>query len=148
MKKAALTLNQITGGKGEREVVRLINCPNCLKKLLCLPKNYPLYDLQCSGCSFRTQVKSVNRKPSNQILGAGWTVIEKVLKSGFIVPPLIVNFCWLEKSKKRQEIRFYPFIPKTTLKKYQLSKKAVRADYKMFRYTQLKSLPHFVLFRK
>jgi 4-hydroxy-3-methylbut-2-en-1-yl diphosphate synthase IspG/GcpE len=28
---------------GEREVVELVSCPNCGKKLVELPPNYPLY---------------------------------------------------------------------------------------------------------
>lgn len=74
--------------------------------------------------------------------------MEKVLKSGYITPPLIVNFKWKEKDKERQEIRFYPFVPKVNLKKYQLSPTARRANYKMFRYVGLNELPFFVVFKK
>lgn len=136
------------GHKGEKAVIKLVRCPNCGKKLMQLPTNYPLYDLQCSGCSFRAQVKTNNSKPKKIIFGAGWDIIEKVLKSGFMIPPLIVNFKWAEKGKKYQEIRFYPFIPKSNLKKRQLSSTARRANYKMFNYVGLDKLPHFVLYPK
>ena len=72
-------------------------------------------------------------------------VIDKVLKAGFMIPPLIVNFKWKEKGKKHQKILFYPFIPKANLKKYKLSPKAKMANYKMFNYVGLNKLPHFEL---
>lgn len=136
------------GNKGEKEVIALIRCPNCDKYLMTLPPNYPLYDIQCTGCAFRAQIKTNRHKPKPKVLGAGWTIIEKVLKSGFTVPPLIVNFKWKERGIRKREIRFYPFIPKSTLEHYQLSKKARRPEYKMFRYTKLDELPHFVLYPK
>lgn len=71
--------------------------------------------------------------------------MEKVMKAGVRIPPLIANFRWLEKGIEKQEIRFYPFIPKANLKKYQLSPTARRANYRMFRYVGLDILPHFVL---
>ncbi|MEX2007571.1 MAG: DpnI domain-containing protein [Candidatus Levyibacteriota bacterium] len=135
--------NRLTGIKGEEEVVGLIKCPNCGKSLMLLPPGYPLYDVQCTGCIFRAQVKTVNSKPKSEILGAGWEIMEKVLKSGYTIPPLIANFHWSEKEETRHEIRFYPFIPKISLKKYQLSPSAHRANYKMFRYTDLSKIPHF-----
>ena len=134
--------NKLRGAEGEKEVIELIKCPNCEKELMLLPPGYPLYDIQCTGCVFRAQVKTVNSKPKSEILGAGWEIMDKVLKSGYIIPPLIVNFHWEADGKPRHEIRFYPFIPKTKLKKYQLSPTARRANYKMFRYTDLNKIPH------
>ncbi len=135
-------------GGGEKEIVKLIPCPNCKKKLMLLPKNYPLYDIQCVGCSFRAQVKTNNVKPKSVIFGAGWDIMEKVLKSGFLTPALITNFKWEEKGKKHQEIRFYPFVPKTNLKMHQLSPTARRANYKMFNYIGIDKLPYFPLYSK
>lgn len=129
---------------GEGEVVQKVPCPNCGKKLMTLPKNYPLYDVQCVGCLFRAQVKTNNCKPKAEIFGAGWDIISKVMKSGYITPPLIANFKWRDKEGIRQEIRFYPFIPKINLKKRQLSEKARRANYKMFNYTGIDKIPYFV----
>lgn len=141
-------LNKQFGDEGEKEVVELIPCPNCGKELMLLPPNYPLFDIQCSGCSFRAQIKTVKSKPKASILGAGWDIMDKVLKSGFITPSLITNFKWEDKGVKRQEIRFYPFVPKKNLKKYQLSATARRANYKMFHYVGLNTLPHFILYKK
>lgn len=74
--------------------------------------------------------------------------MEKVLKSGYITPPLIVNFKWSEKGTEKQEIRFYPFVPKTNLEKYRLSETARRANYMMFRYTGLDKLPFLVVYTR
>ena len=111
-----------------------------------LPKNYPLYDVQCTGCSFRAQVKTNRSKPKSQIFGAGWIIMEKVLKSGFIVPPLIANFKWSDKHRQNQTILFYPFVPKSHLKKHQLSAKARRANYWMFNYVGLDKLSNIKLY--
>lgn len=143
-----MTGNKAAGDKGEQEVIDLVPCPNCGKKLMQLPPSYPLYDVQCTACSFRAQVKTNNTKPKAEIFGAGWDIMQKVLKSGFLAPPLITNFKWLEKETAHQEIRFYPFIPKENLSMHQLSPKARRANYKMFNYIGLDVLPYFIVFQK
>ena len=137
--------NKQAGDTGEAEVIKLVPCPNCGKKLMALPPNYPLYDVQCTGCSFRAQVKTNQSKPKDVIFGAGWEIMDKVLKSGFLTPSLFVNFKWQEKDGHHQEIRFYPFVPRNSLKKYTLSPKARRANYKMFHYSGLSKLPHFMM---
>ena len=88
--------NKESGEIGEKEVVKLVKCPNCAKKLMQLPNNYPLFDVQCTGCSFRAQIKTVNSKPKSVLFGAGWEIMYKVLKSGYMVPPTIINFKWEE----------------------------------------------------
>lgn len=140
--------NKIQGDKGEKEVIRLVPCPNCGKKLMLLPNGYPLFDVQCTGCSFRAQVKTNRSKPKKEIFGAGWQIMEKVLKSGFITPPMIANFKWSDKAGLHQEIRFYPFVPKKNLKKYKLPEHARRANYWMFNYIGLDNLPYFVICKK
>ncbi len=140
--------NKASGDMGELEVCDLVPCPNCNKELMILPKNYPLFDIQCTGCSFRAQVKTNNSKPKDVIFGAGWDIMEKVLKSGYTVPPLIANFKWLENGVEKQEILFFPFIPKANLDRRQLSPTARRANYKMFNYKGILSLPCFVLYKK
>lgn len=143
-----MTGNKKAGDIGEKEVVDKVPCPNCKKPLMQLPPNYPLYDLQCTGCSFRAQVKTNNSKPKDEIFGAGWEIMEKVLKSGFMVPPLFANFKWKEKGEVKHSIIFYPFIPKSNLKKRQLSPTAHRANYKMFNYVGLSSLPRFIVYEE
>ena len=139
--------NNIRAGEiGEEEVVELVPCPNCGKELMKLPNNYPLYDIQCTGCSFRAQVKTNKSKPKDVIFGAGWEIMNKVLKAGFAIPPLIANFKWKDHGETRQQIIFYPFIPKKNLKKRQLPPTARRANYKMFNYTGLDTLPKFIVY--
>jgi len=142
------TRNQSTGDIGEQDVVDLVPCPNCLKPLMILPKNYPLYDVQCTGCSFRAQIKTISDKPQSKIRGAGWDIMEKVLKSGYMIPPLFINFKWKDKIGTHQQILFYPFIPKSHLEKRQLPSTARRANYKMFNYVHLDRLPYFVVCAK
>lgn len=141
-------LNKQFGDVGEKEVVELVPCPNCNKQMMLLPPNYPLCDVQCSGCNFRAQIKTNRSKPKNEIFGAGWDIMDKVLKSGYLMPPLIANFKWSDKSGKHQKIIFYPFVPKKNLKVRKLSETARRANYKMFNYTGLDNLPSFVLFEE
>ena len=140
--------NKIAGDQGEKDVITKVPCPNCGKKLMGLPLNYPLFDVQCMGCSFRAQVKTNNHAPSSVIFGAGWQIMDKVLKSGFITPPIFTNFKWNNKSGSYQEIRFYPFVPKNNLRKYKLSEKARRANYWMFNYVGMDKLPYFVVYKK
>lgn len=141
-------MNKQFGDEGERDVVDKIPCPNCGKELMLLPPNYPMNDVQCSGCSFRAQIKTNRSKPKGEIFGAGWDVTEKVLKSGYMMPPLITNFMWTESNVERQEIRFYPFIPRKNLKKRILSESARRANYRMFNYIGLDTLPFFTLYKR
>ena len=143
-----MSKSQESGDKGELDVVEKVPCPNCGKKLMILPKNFPLYDVQCVGCNFRAQVKTNNCKPKSVIFGAGWDIMDKVLKSGFLTPSVITNFIWKDKAGDHQEIRFYPFIPKKHLKMHQLSAKARRANYKMFNYVGIDKIPSFVLYVK
>lgn len=135
------------GNEGEKEVVDLIPCPNCGNELMLLPPNYPMCDVQCSGCNFRAQIKTNQSKPKSEIFGAGWDITDKVLKSGHLLPPLITNFKWEERGVKRQKILFYPFVPKKNLKWRKLPEHARRANYKMFNYVDLDTLPHFVLYQ-
>ncbi len=143
-----MSTNKQAGDFGEQEIVDLILCPNCKKKLMLLPTGYPLFDVQCTGCNFRAQVKTNSCKPKGEIFGATWEIMDKVTKSGYFTPPLIANFKWVEKDQVRQEIRFYPFIPKLNLKKHLARFKNGRKDLWMFNYIGLDKLPFFVLYQK
>ena len=136
------------GNNGEKEVIKLVKCPNCGRKLILLPAHTALADVQCTKCMFRAQIKTLQHKPADTIPGSGWDVIDKVLKAGFLPPPLLVNYKWKEKGQPKQTILFFPFIPKTHLKKYKLAATHPQAGYAMFNYTGLSALPHFELFKK
>lgn len=140
--------NKISGDTGEQEVVEKVPCPNCGKNLMTLPKNYPLYDVQCTGCLFRAQVKTNNTKPKSEIFGAGWSIVEKVLKSGYMVPSLITNFKWSDKTGEHQEIRFYPFIPKKNLKKRFTKIQKTGRELWMFNYIGIDKIPSFELYKR
>lgn len=140
--------NKQAGDFGESEVIGLIKCPNCLKKLMLLPPSFPLCDVQCTGCHFRAQIKTNLSKPKKEIFGATWDIMDKTTKSGHFVPPLIANFKWVEKDISKQEVRFYPFVPKINLKKYLAKFKNGRKDLWMFNYIGLDKLPFFELYKK
>jgi hypothetical protein len=143
-----MSTRKVIGTQGEEDVVRLVPCPNCKKKLMRLPVDYPLFDLQCTGCSFRAQVKTINSREKDKIWGAGWDIANKVLKSGYMMPPLIVNYVWSEKGIMRRKIIFFPFIPKVNIKKRIIGATSQRANYKMFDYVGLLSLPQFKLYEE
>jgi hypothetical protein len=113
---------------------------------MALPRNYPLFDVQCTGCMFRAQVKTASCAPRATVFGAGWDILSKVLRSGFMIPPLIVNYRWPRPALTNHVIHFYPFVPVGNVRKYQLSPTARRANYRMFTYVGLSTLPHFVLY--
>ena len=93
-------------------------------------------------------MKTCHSCPKDEIFGAGWEVMDKVLKAGFIVPPLIVNFRWTEGRRRCQKVVFYPFVPRTHIKKRTLSPQARRAGYRVFNYVGLSDLPQSVVFER
>lgn len=141
-----MKINRLIGNQGEKELIDKINCPNCDKKLMLLPPNYPLVDVQCTACYFRAQIKTINSNPKNASFGAGWDIMNKVLKSGYMIPPTFFNFKWNDGNN--QEIRFYPFIPRVNIQHYKLSSNAKRANYRMFRYIGLNKLPFIIVYKK
>ena len=143
-----MALSKASGVEGEKAVVKLVDCPNCGKKLMLLPPNYPMYDVQCKACSFRAQVKTNHCKPKPEIYGAGWDILNHVLKAGFMIPHLIVNFVWTEEDgHKHRCIRFYPFIPKDHIRKTSLERKG-KKPYPMFNYIGIDKLPFIQLHAK
>jgi hypothetical protein len=106
-----------------------------------LPTNNPLYDVQCTACVFRAQVKTNRSRPKSEIFGAGWDIMKRVLRAGFLVPPLIVNFKWRDRRTIHQEIRFYPFVPHSNLRNYTTDIKRDRKRYAMFNYVGMDKLP-------
>lgn len=145
--KEFLFTNQMVGDIGEKDVVAKIKCPNCANNLMLLPPNYPLCDIQCSGCLFRAQVKTNRCKPQTKIRGAGWDILDKTLRSGYLMPPLITNYVWKEGNEEKQEIRLYPFITKTSLIVRTANIKSHHRKHKMFDYN-LKHLPFIQLYPK
>jgi len=132
-------------------VVDVVPCPNCRSKLVLLPPGFPLFDVQCTRCMFRAQVKTARcAPPRDQIFGAGWDVLDKTRKTGQLIPPLIVNFQWPDKAngKERQVVYFFPFLTKDNIKKRQRSAAGQRPGYKEFNYVGLRddNMPRMMLF--
>ena len=136
-----------TGDSGEELVANTAPCPACGKALRLLPESYPLYDVQCSACLFRCQVKTTAGSPKSTIPGAGWQILNGALRTGQQVPPLVYVANVGEAAKEDPVIRFFPFIPKSHLKRREAftSKKSSRSPHKMFSYTRMDLLPSFVL---
>lgn len=129
--------NVSRGTDGERDVISKVPCPNCGKRLMALPTGFPLFDVQCTGCVFRAQVKTNNSKPKGIIFGAGFAVMNHVLRTGQMIPPLIANFRWKEHGRERQVILLYPFLTTRHIRKRVLMKGSRRAGYAMFNYVGL-----------
>lgn len=137
---------KIKGDKGEKEVVELVSCPNCGRDLMLLPASFPLHDVQCTGCHFRAQIKTIASKPTNTLRGAGWNPMNNILRAGHLVPSLIVHFTWKEKGKRCRDIRFYPFIQKNRLNRYIADIRSANRRHPMFGYN-LKDLPYITLYK-
>jgi hypothetical protein len=138
-----------SGKAGELAVVDVVACPNCRSRLMQLPPGFPLFDVQCTRCMFRAQVKTVRSgPPKDQIFGAGWDVLEKTLKTGQLIPPLLLNFQWADGATRtrRQEVYFFPFLTKDNVRRRQRSEGGQRPGYREFNYVGLLTLPHMRLF--
>lgn len=137
-----MTIRQSNGELGEKEVCEKIPCPNCGGKLFQLIKNNPLNDVACNSCLFRAQVKTSTNTNPTTVNGAGWDILNKTLKFGIIIPQLIVNL--------NNEIRYYPYIPKTALKKRIANinnHNGTIRKYPMFDY-YIKGLKYYILLEK
>lgn len=126
-----------SGSRGEKEVVRLISCPNCSSRLTALPKSFPLFDVQCTRCLFRAQIKTARCPPKGEVFGSGWAVLDKQRKVGHLLPPLILYFQWREKQRKKREVYFFPFLTMDNIRRRQRSHNGSRPLYREFNYTGL-----------
>jgi hypothetical protein len=98
---------------------------------------------------FRAQVKTARcPPPKDQIFGAGWDVLEKTLKTGQLIPPLLLNFQWTDAvtGEERPEVYFYPFLTKNNVRKRQRSLNGQRPGYKEFNYVGLLNVPQMRVF--
>jgi len=140
--------SHLSGSDGELEVVKAVKCPNCRSSLMALPRGFPLFDVQCTRCLFRAQVKTARCPPRNEIFGAGWDVLEKNLKAGHLIPPLIVNSHWRKATGESQrEVYFFPFLSTDNLRLRERSKNGKRPGYGEFNYVGLlsKNVPRMLL---
>jgi hypothetical protein len=135
-----------SGAEAERFVVDKIPCPSCGSALRALPAGYPLYDVECTSCLLRAQVKRVLARPRDRIRGASWEVIAHHFKTGHPIPPMFACFGWHASATEPEAVWFFPLIPTRNVKMRALSERHQTPGRKMAEYVEMKSLPHFVLF--
>lgn len=123
-----------SGQTGERDVVRLVRCPNCDSKLMRLPPQFPIYDIQCTRCLFRAQVKSVAGKPRDELFGGGYAIRERYKRTGGLPAPLIANFHWKERGVMRREVYFFPFLTDANIRRRRRSAESAHPGYREFNY--------------
>jgi hypothetical protein len=75
-------------------------------------------------------------------------VLEKTLKTGQLIPPLLLNFQWTDgaTSELRHEVYFFPFLTKDNVRRRQRSASGQRPGYKEFNYVGLLNVPQMRLF--
>jgi hypothetical protein len=126
--------------------VERVACPSCDRRLQLLPPGYPLFDVQCGSCLFRAQAKRVKEKPRGRLRGGSWSVINLYLRTGQLLPPMIVCFDWPETSKEPGFVYFLPFVPAKNVKRRVLSSRhKTDMGRAMVEYLGMLSLPHQVL---
>ncbi len=138
-----------SGTTGERWVKRNVRCPHCHSKLMLLPQGFPLVDVQCTRCLFRAQVKTNRCKPKDQIFGAGWEILDRSLRAGQLIPPLLVYFEWSAKNSGNcRRVIFYPFLTEDNIQRHKRPRSGRRPGYKQFNYIGLlqKTTPKVILY--
>jgi hypothetical protein len=140
--------NAAGGAEAERFVVERIVCPSCQRALRTLPPGYPLYDVKCTHCLLRAQVKRVLASPRDRIRGASWDVISHHVKTGHPIPPLFACFGWRRDESEPGEVWFFPFIPVRNIQMRTLSERHQTPGRRMTEYVEMRTLPHMVVFER
>jgi len=135
-----------SGVEAEQFVVANVPCPSCGSQLRALPTGYPLYDVECSRCLLRAQVKRVLAKPRDRIRGATWDVMSHHFKTGHPIPPMFACFGWPSSAEEPDTVWFFPLIPIAHVEKRVLSERHSTPGRKMTEYVRMRSVPHFVVF--
>ena len=94
--------NQLIGDKGEKFVIRKMNCLKCKRTgtLKLLPRNFKCADIICDFCGHTSQVKTFRKDGEglpNQILGAAWGPLEQRINAG------IYHALWIVRMNQRNE---------------------------------------------
>jgi hypothetical protein len=134
------------GEAAEQFVVENVRCPSCGSTLRQLPPGYPLFDLQCSRCLFRAQVKRVQEKPRSRLRGGSWSVVSTYLRTGQLLPPMFVCFDWPRKQAEPGSVYLFPLVPaKNVIKRVLSDKHKTDAGRAMAEYRDMLSLPHQIV---
>ena len=136
-RKAKQHLPKDSGDAGEDYIVRRVKCPSCESALMKLPRAFPMYDIQCTRCLFRAQVKSANCFPKGEVFGGGLDIMEKNLRVGQMIPPLIANFYWGSGRTKGRKVYLFPFLTQRNLPPRTRSSGGARPGYREFNYVHL-----------
>lgn len=134
------------GEEAERFVVEHVRCPSCGSPLRQLPSGYPLFDLQCSACLFRAQVKRVQEKPRSRLRGGSWSVVSTYLRTGQLLPPMFVCFDWPRAQAEPGAVYFFPLVPaKNVVKRVLSPQHKTDAGRAMAEYRDMLSLPYQIV---
>lgn len=134
------------GVEAEQFVVARVPCPSCGSALRGLPPGYPLYDVECTRCLLRAQVKRVLAPPRDRIRGASWDVISHHVRTGHLIPPLFACFGWPKGGSAPSVVWFFPFIPLRNIEKRTLSERHQTPGRRMTEYVRMRALPHVVVY--
>lgn len=136
-----------SGAEAEAFVVERIACPSCGSALRPLPSGYPLYDVECTRCLLRAQVKRILAAPRDRIRGATWDVMSHHFKTGHLIPPMFACFGWPSGAPEPLTVWFFLLIPTANVKMRVLSDRhQTQPGRRMAEYVGMKSVPHFVVF--
>ncbi len=136
MRDRGLAMSKQVGELGEKFIVENLPCPNCGNELMRLSPGFPLYDVQCTSCIFRAQVKSARTKRCpNEVFGAGWRILNAALKTGQLIPPLLLHLHSDEGKEKHDRVFFFPLLTTGQIKKYTATVRGRK--YEMFKYVGL-----------
>jgi hypothetical protein len=144
----ARTISNTESGERAVEFVLLqTKCPYCVKALVDLPRATPVYDVACSRCEFRAQVKSVETPKRSRIRGASARPLAGLRLAGKLSPPLIVVWGWDGEARSAAEVSLFPLVPWSHVRERVLPPNhATMAGRLMVDYHDLKNVPHFTLY--
>lgn len=139
--------NTESGERAVQFVLAEVSCPYCTKALMDLPRATPVYDVACSRCEFRAQVKSVETRKRSRIRGASARPLAGLRLAGKLSPPLIVVWQWDGEQRSADEVSLFPLVPWSHVRERVLpANHATMAGRLMVDYHDLVRLPHFTLF--
>jgi|ERR1039458_3979989 hypothetical protein len=139
--------NTESGERAVEFVLAQVKCPYCGKTLIDLPRATPVYDVACSRCEFRAQVKSVETRKRSRIRGASARPLAGLRLAGKLSPPLSVVWEWDGTVRSAAEISLFPLVPWSHLhERAPPANHAMMPGRLMVDYHDLQLLPHFELY--
>jgi DNA-directed RNA polymerase subunit RPC12/RpoP len=144
---AKVISNTASGERAVEFVLAQVKCAYCEKALVDLPRATPVYDVACSRCEFRAQVKSVETHMRRRIRGASARPLAGLRLAGKSSPPLIVVWGWDGEARSAERVTLYPLVPWRHIRERALSQNhETMAGRLMVDYHDLHLLPFFELY--